>query len=67
MVAVVIESGAASTVSVVFPETLPSVAEMVVGPAETAVAKPPALIVARAGVEDAHVTCVVRFWVVASE
>ena len=53
---VVIESGVARTVSVVPPETLPNVAEIVVTPAETPVARPAALIVARAATDEAHVT-----------
>jgi len=48
--------GAAFTVSVVLPTTFPLVAEIVVVPAFTAEARPVVLIVAVAGVRDAHVT-----------
>jgi hypothetical protein len=53
---VVRTSGAGWTVRVTVRETVPNVAEIVDEPAETAVAKPEALIVARAGAEEAHVT-----------
>jgi hypothetical protein len=46
----------AGTVSVVLPLTAPSVAEIVVVPALTAVASPAALIVALAVFDEAHVT-----------
>ncbi len=58
---------AAVTVSVVLPEMLPLVAEMVVLPTATELARPcePAalLMVATAVVPEAQVTWVVRFWV----
>ena len=44
------------TVSVVLPETAPSVAEMVLWPAETPCASPPAVIVATEVVPESHVT-----------
>ncbi len=47
-------------VSVVLPVTVPEVAEMVVVPAATAVARPPAAIVAVAVLLDAHVAVAVR-------
>ena len=63
-------SVAAVTVSVVLPDTAPSVAEMTVVPTAAELARPcepPALLmVAVAGVAEAHVAVVVRFWVVAS-
>ena len=49
-------SGPGVTVSPVLPLTDPSVAEMVVLPAATAVTSPAGLIVAVAVFEDAHVT-----------
>jgi hypothetical protein len=52
-----------STVSVVFPDTVPEVAEMVVVPATTVVARPLAAIVAAAVFVDAQVTEAVRFCV----
>jgi hypothetical protein len=52
---------AAVTVNVVDPTTLPLVALIVDVPTFTAVAKPAALIVAFAGVPDAHVTLPVKF------
>jgi hypothetical protein len=58
---------AAVTVSVVLPETPPDVAEIVELPAATAVATPEALIVAVAGVPEAHVTDAVMFFVLLSE
>jgi hypothetical protein len=57
------DSVAAVTVSVVDPTTLPLVALIVEVPTFTAVAKPAALIVAFAGVPDAHVTMLVKFCV----
>ncbi len=60
-------SVAASTVSVVLPVTLPAVAEMVVVPAATVVARPFAAIVAAATFVDAQVTCAVTFCVEPSE
>jgi hypothetical protein len=64
---VVMVSGAACTVRVVLPETAPSVAEMVVVPAATAVAKPAALTVATALLEETQVTWLVMFCVLVSE
>ena len=55
------------TVSVVFPFTLPSVTVIVVVPAETPVANPPALIVATPGLPEFHVTWLVTFCVLPSE
>ena len=56
------------TVSVVEPETVPEVAEMVVlCPTVPAVASPAAVIVAPAAFEEAQVTTVVRSWVLLSE
>jgi hypothetical protein len=46
--------------------TLLSEAVMLLVPTATAVAKPPVVIVAFAGVADAHVTEDVRFWVLLS-
>src|SRR5438309_11971286 len=64
----IVDRVAAVTVSVVFPETSPSVAVIVVVPAATDVAKPsqpPAvLIVAAAVLDELQVTCVVRSCVV---
>jgi hypothetical protein len=54
---------AAVTVNVVDPTTLPLVALIVDVPTFTAVAKPSALIVAFAGVPEAHVTLLVKFCV----
>ncbi len=48
--------GGAWTVSTVLPITPFNVAEIVVVPAATAVARPPAVIVAVAVLEEAHVT-----------
>jgi len=59
------DEGAA--VRVVFPETFPNVAAMVVAPAETAVASPPELTVATAVCDEVQLTCVVKSLVVASE
>jgi len=56
-------SAAAFTVSVVVPLMLPEVAEIVVVPAATAVARPPAAIVAAAVLDDAQVAVDVRFCV----
>jgi hypothetical protein len=56
-------SVAAVTVSVVLPETLPLVAEMVLLPTLSADAKPVALIVAVVVLDDAHVTLAVMFCV----
>ena len=49
------------TVKPVEPEMLPSVAEMVTGPAPTAVARPVLLIVAQVVSDDAQVTWLVKF------
>src|SRR6266568_890698 len=57
---------AAVTVSVVFPETSPSVAVIVVGPAATDVARPALSIVAKAVFEEPQVTWVVKSCVVLS-
>src|SRR6266568_3462706 len=69
-VTVIVDRIAAVTVSVVFPETSPSVAVIVVVPAATDVAKPcepPALlIVATPAAEELQVTWVVRSCVVLS-
>ena len=59
-------SAAAVTVSTVEPVTAPSVALIVLVPAATPVASPPAVIVATAVVADAHVTWLVRFCVLLS-
>jgi hypothetical protein len=59
-------SVAAVTVSTVEPEIAPDVALMVDVPAEAPVAKPPAVIVATAGVAELHVTLPVRFCVLLS-
>ena len=56
-----IEGGVGCTVKGVLPETPPEVAEMVVVPAETPVAEPEELIVARAVDEEAQVARPVRF------
>ena len=63
----VILSGVVWTVRVVLPVTVPSVAEMVVVPALTAVARPLLLIVATLVLEDVHATWLVRFWVMPLE
>ena len=60
-------SGATWTVRVVLPLTPLSPAEMVVVPADTAVAKPLALIVATPVLDDVQVTWLVRFCVLLSE
>lgn len=57
----------ATTVSVVEPVTLPEVAEIVVEPALSAVARPVVLIVAVAVLLEAQVTLLVRFCVLLSE
>jgi hypothetical protein len=57
------DSVAAVTVNVVEPTTAPLVALIVEVPTFTAVAKPVALIVALAGVPDAHTTLFVTSWV----
>ena len=62
-----IEGGVGCTVNGVLPETPPEMAEMVLVPAETVVAKPEELIVARAVAEETQVTRLVRFWVELSE
>jgi hypothetical protein len=54
------------TVRVVVPETDPLEAEMVVFPAATAVARPPVLTVATAGLEDSQFALDVRFLVLPS-
>ena len=56
----------AVTVSVVELEMLPRVALMLVEPVASVEARPAVLIVATAGVADAHVTDPVMFWVVLS-
>jgi hypothetical protein len=56
-------SEAGSTASVVFPVTVPEVAEMVVVPTATVVARPPAAMVAVAVLDDAQVAEAVRFCV----
>jgi hypothetical protein len=60
-------SVAAVTVRVVEPEMLPEVALMVVVPAFNAEARPAALIVPVAVLEEAQVTLLVRFCVLLSE
>ena len=57
----------AVTVRVVEPTTVPEVAEIVVVPIAKLEAKPPAVIVAKAGVLEAHVAVLVRFCVLPSE
>ena len=54
------------TVKSVEPLMLPEVALIVLVPAAKAVASPPAVMVAVAGVPDAHVTEAVRFCVLLS-
>ena len=56
-------SAAAATVSVVLPTTLPEVAEIVLVPVATAVARPAVLMVATVAAADAQLTVAVRFWV----
>ena len=63
----VMESGAAATVSPVVPETPLSVAEIVVVPAPAPVANPLALMVAATELEEAQVTPLVRIWVLPLE
>ena len=62
-----IASGVAVTVKVVLPETLFSVAEMVVPPGFSADASPRVLIAATVPLDDAHRTCPVKFRVVLLE
>ena len=57
-------SAAAATVRLVEPLMLPRVAEIVTGPADTAVARPALLIVAHVVSEEAQVTWLVKFSVV---
>jgi hypothetical protein len=59
-------SVAAVTVSTVEPEIAPDVALMVDGPAEAPVARPPAVMVATAGVAELQVTLPVKFCVLLS-
>jgi hypothetical protein len=56
----------AVTVNTVLPLTAPKVALIVLVPAPTPVANPPALMVAVPVVPDAQVTVPVRFWVLLS-
>src|SRR5581483_6990544 len=56
-------NAAAVTVSTVEPLTEPNVALIVLVPTPAPVARPPAAIVATDVVADAHVTWLVRFWV----
>src|SRR5204863_158306 len=65
-VTVIVDRVAAVTVSVVFPETSPSVAVIVVVPAATDVARPALSIVAKAVFEELQVTWVVKSCVVKS-
>jgi hypothetical protein len=60
-------SVAAVTVSVVDPFTVPEVAEIVEVPAFKPEARPPALMVAVAVVDEAQVTLLVKFCVLLSE
>src|SRR2546425_12096859 len=66
----IVDRVAAVTVSVVFPETLPSVAVIMVVPAATDVARPfdplALLIVATPGLDELQVTWVVKSCVVLS-
>ena len=55
------------TVSVVPPVTPPRVAEMVLVPAATPVARPAEVIVATPVLEEAHATCPVKFCVLPFE
>lgn len=64
---VTIASGAAVTVSVVPLVTPAKVAEILVVPAETAVAKPPALTVATPVLDNLHVAWLEIFCVLLSE
>src|SRR5512146_1908013 len=61
------ESVAGFTVRAVDPDTVPDVTLIVVVPAATEVAKPPALIVATPALDEAQVDVDVRFCVVLSE
>ena len=61
-----VTGGIACTVSVLLPFLPASVAEMVVVPAEAPVARPLALIVATAVLDEAQVTWLVRFCVLPS-
>ena len=54
-------------VTVVLPVMPPRTAAMIVEPDETAVARPPALTTAITVFEEAHVTWLIKFWVLASE
>src|SRR6266581_3693322 len=65
-VTVIVDRVAAVTVSVVFPETPPKVAVIVVVPAATDVARPAPSIVAKAVFEELQVTWVVKSCVVLS-
>jgi hypothetical protein len=56
-------SAAGVTVSVAFPVMLLEVAEIVVAPGATVVARPPAPMVAAAVLDDAQAAVDVRFWV----
>ena len=58
--------GGAVTVKVVLPETAPTVAEMVVVPLETAVAKPAVLMVATVALDESQFAEDVRFLVLVS-
>ena len=60
-------NGPAATVRPVLPLTDPRVAEIVVVPVETAVARPPVVTVATAVVDDAKVTWFVTSSVLVSE
>ena len=62
-----IASGTACTVSVVLPVTPDSAAEIVAVPADTAVAKPLALIVATAVADELQDAWLVTFCVLPSE
>lgn len=55
------------TVSVVLPDFVPNIADIVVEPAPTEVARPFASIVAKAGTDEFQVTELVRFWFDPSE
>jgi hypothetical protein len=65
--AIEVSDGGALTVNVVLLVTLASAAAIVVLPAETAVAKPLALMVANVVFDDVHATWVVRFCALPSE
>ena len=60
-------SGAVCTVRVVTPVTPASNAEIVVVPADTPLARPAAVIVATAGLDEIHVAWLVIFSVLPSE